>query len=220
MSLVSSYSFGRRAARLATVAVAVTLLAACGAVDRTGRAFWQPYRPNVQQGNWVTAQQVEQLRPGMTREQVRFVLGTPTLTPVFHAERWDYPYFLKPGYGQVQERKFTVFFENDRLTRWEGDPLPNQQPFQPAAEGKEAFSPLPVPGAVLDPGMNQLGSPVPMSAEQAARGEVRTDSQEAATDEQPDLNVRNPLLRLQRGPAVDPSAVPQSGRGGNTVPLR
>lgn len=205
--------------RLATVAVAATLLAACGAVDRTGRAFWQPYRPNVQQGNWVTTQQVAQLRPGMTREQVRFVLGTPTLTPVFHAERWDYPYYLKPGYGQVQERKFTVFFENDRLASWEGDPAPTVEPFQPVPEGEPAFSPLPVPGAVLDPGFNQLGSPVPMSADQAARGEVDADGQPADAG-QPDLNVRNPLLRLQRGPAVDPAAVPQSGRGGSTVPLR
>src|SRR5690606_8858701 len=119
-----------RSARLAAVALLATALVACGSVDRTGRAFWQPYRPNVQQGNWVTQQQIALLRPGMTREQVRFALGTPTLTPVFHADRWEYPYFLKPGYGDTQERRFTVYFENDTLVRWEGDEQPRVQPFQ------------------------------------------------------------------------------------------
>ncbi len=178
----------------------------------------------MQQGNWVTAQQVAQLQPGMTREQVRFVLGTPTLTPVFHAERWDYPYFLKPGYGQIQERKFTVFFENERLARWEGDPVPTVQPFQPAPQGGEAFSPLPVPGAVIDPGLGQLGSPVPVPGDDT-RGVVRPGDPDAQTadaaSQQPELDVRNPMLRLQRAPAVDPTAVPQSSRtGGGTVPLR
>ena len=51
----------------------------------------RPYRPDVQQGNVVTKDMVDQLRPGMTRDQVRFLLGTPMLTDVFHQDRWDYP---------------------------------------------------------------------------------------------------------------------------------
>ena len=61
---------------------------------------------------------------------MRYVLGTPTLQDVFHANRWDYPYYNKPGYGDSQERRFTVWFENDLLARWEGDDQPNYQPFQ------------------------------------------------------------------------------------------
>jgi len=127
----------RSVARLALAFAACATLAACATDDRSGRAFYQPYRPSVQQGNWITQQQVSQLQPGMTREQVRFILGTPTLTPLFHAERWDYPYRFKPGYGEVEQRRFTVYFENDRLVRWDGDPQPTLQPFQQALEGAE-----------------------------------------------------------------------------------
>jgi outer membrane protein assembly factor BamE len=89
-----------------------------------------PYKAPVQQGNWITSEQVALLRPGMTREQVRFVLGSPTLTSVLHADRWDYPYYFKPGYGSPQERKFTVWFQDDKVVRWQGDKQPDVQPFQ------------------------------------------------------------------------------------------
>jgi outer membrane protein assembly factor BamE len=97
-----------------------------------------PYKAPVQQGNWITSEQVAQLRPGMTREQVRFILGSPTLTSVLHADRWDYPYYFKPGYGNAQERKFTVWFENDKVARWDGDQQPDVQPFQLADEQAKA----------------------------------------------------------------------------------
>jgi len=109
--------------------VAVCVLAV--ALSACGSTKWGfPYRADVQQGNWVTAEQVARLEQGMTREQVRYVLGTPTLQDIFHANRWDYPYYNKPGYGNAQERRFTVWFENDQLVRWEGDDQPNYQPFQ------------------------------------------------------------------------------------------
>ena len=109
---------------LAIAALAVAL-AGC-----TGNKWGFPYKAGVQQGNWITQEQVALLQPGMTREQGRFALGSPTLTSVLHANRWDYPYYFKPGYGEAQERKFTVWFENDRLTRWEGDKQPDLQPYQ------------------------------------------------------------------------------------------
>lgn len=109
--------------------VAVCVLAA--ALSACGSTKWGfPYRADIQQGNWVTAEQVARLEQGMTREQVRYVLGTPTLKDVFHANRWDYPYYNKPGYGEAEERRFTVWFENDQLVRWEGDKQPDYQPFQ------------------------------------------------------------------------------------------
>jgi outer membrane protein assembly factor BamE len=109
---------------LAVAALAVALAGCSG--DKWGF----PYKAGVQQGNWITQEQVSLLQPGMTREQVRFALGSPTLTSVLHANRWDYPYYYKPGYGEARERKFTVWFENDRLTRWEGDKQPDLQPYQ------------------------------------------------------------------------------------------
>jgi outer membrane protein assembly factor BamE len=105
-------------------------LSACGTTN-----WGFPYRPDVQQGNWITSEQVAQLQQGMTREQVRFILGTPTIQDIFRTNRWDYPYYNKPGYGEEQERKFTVWFEGDSLVRWEGDQQPDRQPFQKADTG-------------------------------------------------------------------------------------
>ena len=121
--------------RFLKTALAATAVAAVMA-GCTSDKWGFPYKAPVQQGNWITQEQVALLQPGMTREQVRFALGSPTLTSVLHADRWDYPYYFKPGYGEPQERKFTVWFENDHLTRWEGDKQPDLQPFQLNAEGK------------------------------------------------------------------------------------
>lgn len=101
------------------------LLSACG-----GTKWGFPYKTDVQQGNWITSEQVEQLRVGMTREQVRYVLGTPTLQDIFHSDRWDYPYYNQPGYGKVDKRLFTVWFDGNTLVRWDGDNQPNHEPFQ------------------------------------------------------------------------------------------
>ena len=118
----------------AAICILAAALSACG-----GTKWGFPYRADVQQGNWVTAEQVARLETGMTREQVRYILGTPTLQDIFHAERWDYPYYNKPGYGDPDGRSFTVWFENDQLVRWEGDQQPNYQPFQtPDAESPAA----------------------------------------------------------------------------------
>lgn len=204
-------------ARLTAVALLAASLVACGSVDRTGRQFWQPYRPNVQQGNWITQQQIAQLRAGMTREQVRFVLGSPTLTPLFHGNRWEYPYYMKPGYGQLEERKFTVFFENDRVTHWEGDPQPRVQPFQdPTDETAEPLAPLlaePHPDATAtsadDLAQDRLSTPDGAEAQSAEQ------QAEAPPQQQPRLSIGG-------GSAVDQSTLPRGtfGTRTGTEPLR
>ncbi|MEO8817004.1 MAG: outer membrane protein assembly factor BamE [Paralcaligenes sp.] len=108
-------------------------LSACGTTN-----WGLPYRADVQQGNWITSEQVAQLRKGMTRDQVRFILGTPTLQDIFRSDRWDYPYFNKPGYGKTQERKFTIFFVGDAVDHWVGDKQPDRQPFQKTDTGMTA----------------------------------------------------------------------------------
>src|SRR5699024_4304983 len=107
------------------------ILVACG-----GGKWGFPYKPNIQQGNWITAQQVAQLQEGMSREQVQYILGSPTLQNVFRDDRWDYPYYHKPGYGEVEHRKFTVWFDGDYLVRWAGDDQPTRQPFEKSDTGK------------------------------------------------------------------------------------
>ena len=101
----------------ALVLAAALLLGACSLMPE----FMQPYRIDVQQGNFISQEMVSQLRPGMTREQVRAVLGTPLLTDIFHAERWDYVYLLdRPGRPREQ-RHLSVFFDDGRLARLGGD---------------------------------------------------------------------------------------------------
>ncbi len=115
-----------RYARTGLLALSLGLALAGCSSDKWGF----PYRHSVQQGNWITKEQVAQLKPGMTPNQVRFVLGSPTLNDVLHADRWDYIYYYRSGNGTSQERKFTVWFKNDVLDHWDGDPQPDKQPYQ------------------------------------------------------------------------------------------
>jgi outer membrane protein assembly factor BamE len=114
---------------LLALAVGMTALSGC-----TSNKWGFPYKAGVQQGNWITKDQVALLRPGMTREQVRFALGTPMLTSALHANRWDYPYYFRSGNGKVDERVFTVLFEGGQLASWKGDDQPDLQPFQIARD--------------------------------------------------------------------------------------
>lgn len=80
-----------------------------------------PYKIDIQQGNVVTQEMVNKLKPGMTRSQVRFVLGTPLITDVFHNDRWDYFYYVAPRGSMSEKRKLTVIFDGDRLSHLEGN---------------------------------------------------------------------------------------------------
>lgn len=102
----------------AIVAV-VGLLAGCSFDSLASRV--NPYRIDVRQGNYVDQEMVAQLKRGMTREQVRFVLGTPLVVDAFRTDRWDYVYLFRPGDGEPQQRMISVFFDADRLDRVEGD---------------------------------------------------------------------------------------------------
>lgn len=76
------------------------------------------YRVNIQQGNFLDPAALEQLAPGMTRSQVRFLLGTPMVSDVFDRDRWDYVFYMKRGrLKEPEHRKVTVFFEDDKVTR-------------------------------------------------------------------------------------------------------
>jgi outer membrane protein assembly factor BamE len=79
------------------------------------------YKIDVQQGNIITQEMVDKLKPGMGRSQVRFVLGTALIDDVFHKDRWDYVYRLLQHGNLVEEYKLTVFFEDDKLVRTAGD---------------------------------------------------------------------------------------------------
>ena len=78
------------------------------------------YRVEIQQGNVISAEQIEKLTPGTSRNEVRFILGTPLIEDPFHANRWDYFYSLDPAKGeQVTQYRLSIWFENDLVTRTE-----------------------------------------------------------------------------------------------------
>ena len=76
------------------------------------------YRINIQQGNFLDQAAVEQVKPGMTRSQVRYLLGTPMVADPFNKERWDYIYYLKKGRTRhVDSRRVTVYFDGEKVAR-------------------------------------------------------------------------------------------------------
>ena len=88
------------------------------------------HRIDIPQGNIITQAQVDRLKSGMSRAQVRFIMGSPTLRDAFHDHRWDYLYRRDNGDGDIQHQQLTVYFDNDTLIRVSGDltPTPGAQP--------------------------------------------------------------------------------------------
>jgi outer membrane protein assembly factor BamE len=86
---------------------------------------WSPiHRIDVQQGNVITQDAVNQLTPGMSRRQVQYVMGSPMITDVFHKNRWDYIYRMQPGEGKATEQHVTLFFKGDSLASISGSMHP------------------------------------------------------------------------------------------------
>lgn len=121
-----------RLARAGAFALLAGSLAACSSVNRSSARMVDaitPYQIEVVQGNFVSREQVEALRPGMSREQVQQVLGTPLVTSVFHADRWDYVFTIKRKGLKYEEKKLTVYFSGFVLDRVEGDEMPSESEF-------------------------------------------------------------------------------------------
>ncbi len=81
-----------------------------------------PHRMEIQQGNFVSQEMVAQLKPGMSKDQVRFILGTPLIADVFHADRWDYVFTrMRSNSRELEQRRIAVYFEDGKLKRVDGD---------------------------------------------------------------------------------------------------
>lgn len=100
-----------------------------GETTRNALSAITPYKVEVVQGNFVSREQVQALQPGMSRQHVREILGTPLVTSVFHADRWEYVFTIKRQGVQEQTRKLTVFFEGEQFVRVEGDEMPSESEF-------------------------------------------------------------------------------------------
>ncbi|MBI3546289.1 MAG: outer membrane protein assembly factor BamE [Gammaproteobacteria bacterium] len=101
------------------------------------------YKLEVQQGNVITQEMIDKLKPGMSRSQVRFVMGNPLVTDLFHADRWDYYYYLRRSRETAGEAQhLTLFFKNDNLLKVQNDAPPKTSP------AESAVKPNPAAGAV------------------------------------------------------------------------
>jgi outer membrane protein assembly factor BamE len=104
------------------------------------------HKIDVEQGNYVTQDVVDRLKPGMSKTQVKMLLGTPLLNDVFHADRWDYYFDNAVSGKRIAHKHLTVFFEGDKLVKWTGDANPPPLPpvrteAEPAAAKAEAAPP-------------------------------------------------------------------------------
>ena len=114
------------------LAVLAAALGACSSFDQGTRSLADAitlYKPEVVQGNFVSKEQVAALQPGMTRLQVRDILGTPLVTSLFHGDRWDYVFTMRRQRVEPQNFRLTLFFQGDVLERVEGDDMPSETEF-------------------------------------------------------------------------------------------
>ncbi len=103
---------------LLSLAAATLLLAGCSSWSIP--SIPGVYKIDIQQGNVIEQDMVDTLRPGMTKRQVRFVMGTPLLIDPFQPDRWDYVYSFQPGGGKRTQEQLALFFEDDKLTHFTG----------------------------------------------------------------------------------------------------
>jgi len=119
-----------RASHVALALLCAPLLAGCGLPRALGIA---PYKIEIQQGNFISQEMTSQLKEGMSKEQVRQIMGTPLLVDLFHTERWDYIYTRSTADGRREKRRMAIFFEDGKLARVDGDSMP---PLPTSAAGR------------------------------------------------------------------------------------
>ena len=134
-------------------------------------AFVSPYKPDVIQGNVVTTEQITQVKPGMTKVQVKEILGSPLITDPFHGDRWDYVFTLKRQGFDDQQRAFAVLFEKDAVLKIDAPVLPSEDEFVASISRKKL--PTSTPKLELtDAERAALPAPVAVAAAPAASAVV------------------------------------------------
>ncbi|HLX81645.1 MAG TPA: outer membrane protein assembly factor BamE [Burkholderiales bacterium] len=177
--------FYRGGARILPLAIAA-LLPSCKSVQVPSVPGLTPYRITIQQGNFISQEMVSQLKPGMTKEQVRFVLGTPLVNDIFNADRWDYVFFKEYPNGKREQRNLSVVFQDNRLARVLGDLLPAEGAAAPQATG---FEPIVKPDASAKPAD---AAPASVAKPAAEAAKPATEAPKPAADAaKPEVPVQN-----------------------------
>jgi outer membrane protein assembly factor BamE len=163
------------------------------------------HKIDIQQGNVVTQDMLAQLQPGMDKKKVNFIMGSPIILDTFHSNRWDYLYTFQAGGGRVKRRQVTLYFDDDKLARMEGDIKP--------AEGKLVVdtrqdTTVAVPGEYNPSLLTKLKDTIPFVGEDAPK-EKKTDAKQdstpsvAATPTRPTLTpVERAALEEQGEPGI------------------
>ncbi|HHK4219112.1 TPA: outer membrane protein assembly factor BamE [Pseudomonas aeruginosa] len=150
----------------------LTCLAFAGLAALAGCSFPGVYKIDIQQGNVVTQDMIDQLRPGMTRRQVRFIMGNPLIVDTFHANRWDYLYSIQPGGGRRQQERVSLFFnDSDQLAGLNGDFMPGVSRDE-AILGKEGSTTVTQPVDQQKPEAQKEEPPKPGSTLEQLQREV------------------------------------------------
>lgn len=127
-----------------------------------------PYKMEIRQGNFVTAEMRDELKLGMTKAQVRYVLGTPMISDAFHGNRWDYAYRLAQRGEVVEKQHLALYFEGDNLVRVEEGGKPLQ-----LGSMSDSAPVAPKPAAQATAGNPAVQTPVaPAAAKPASPAEV------------------------------------------------
>lgn len=143
------YRFQALRPQVAAALAALGALGGCGSLQSSDNFLGviTPYRVEIVQGNVVTKEQLALLKPGMARAQVRDILGSPLLTDVFHADRWDYIFTIKRQGTDPQKRTVTVWFDGERMKSVDAPELPSEQEFV---------------ASITPPGYKPHGTPPPL----------------------------------------------------------
>lgn len=194
---------GSHVRKLLIAASTVALVAGCSTYDSLTQRVAQsitPYRITIVQGNFVSKEAASKMRVGMTRDEVKSVLGTPLLTDMFHDERWDYVFYFKRGStAVVQQRDFIVNFNGDRVVSWAGgEDLPSELELLADIDGDKH-------------GKKKAKAAVPASSEAAA-------SSSAAVAEQPASGATQAGTSEQGTEAANAEAAQAANRATNQVP--
>lgn len=130
-----------RLARLISLTALLALIAGCSSFE-----FPWVHKYDIQQGNIITQEMIDQLKPGMTKRQVRYVMGTPLVHDLFTEDRWDYYYGERKAGGDKFQERVTIFFKDDVMTNFTGD----YRPSPPVVEEAAAETPAQAKAAATD----------------------------------------------------------------------
>ena len=196
----------------------------------------KPYKMPIQQGNLVTSKMMMQLKPGMTKTQVRFVMGTPLITDSFHKDQWDYFYQMEKDGAIIEKRRVILMFEKDLLAQVKGDVVPaiasrneDRQEIAPIKNNEAKQNPAQKEKSMLDRLKFWEDNDKPIDKVIPAKKDVPVEDKKIVTPKKdipepvkvPESDIIKPVTEvapadIKKEPAV---AKPEAAKAENTKPL-